>query len=194
MMTVREAAEVLGVAHDKITRKVRELFPDLVQKGITTYLNEAQVTAVKMAITSQLAAMIPTQNCVGRENEPAAKVVSAKTRLEKALLIQQAMRFQDEIIAEMEAENAALRAKSENGRPKVEFFDRAADSRDAVSLRDAASVLNMPGWGRNKIFALLRESGIIDGRNIPYREYQDRGLFRVIEQTWTDKEGKPISP
>jgi DNA-binding Lrp family transcriptional regulator len=109
-MTIREVAEVLGVAHDKITRKVRELFPELMQNGITTYLNEAQVTAVKLAITSQLAAMVPTQNCVGQENEMTTKVVSAKTRLEKALIIQQAMRLQGELIQELKAENNRLAA------------------------------------------------------------------------------------
>ena len=74
--------------------------------------------------------------------------------------------------------------------PKAEFFDQVAGSGDAISIREVAAVLNIPGWGRTKIFALLREQGVFDKRNIPYREYQDRGYFRVIEQEWTDKEGE----
>jgi phage antirepressor YoqD-like protein len=57
-------------------------------------------------------------------------------------------------------------------------------------MRDVAAALNIPDLGRNKIFELLRKKGVLDDRNIPYREYQDRGYFRVIEQKWTDKEGE----
>jgi excisionase family DNA binding protein len=47
-MTVREVAEVLGVSTDTIKNCIRDLFPDLMRNGRTTYLNEAQVTTVKM--------------------------------------------------------------------------------------------------------------------------------------------------
>jgi phage antirepressor YoqD-like protein len=36
----------------------------------------------------------------------------------------------------------------------------------------------------------LREQKVLDGRNVPYREYEDRGYFRVIEQKWADSEGE----
>jgi anti-repressor protein len=70
--------------------------------------------------------------------------------------------------------------------PEAAFFDQVADSKDAINMRNVAAILNMHGWGRNKIFKLLRKKGILDDRNLPYREYQDRGYFRVIEQQWTD--------
>jgi len=63
-----------------------------------------------------------------------------------------------------------------------------ASSKDALQMRDVAGVLNIPCWGRNKIFAFLRERKVLDARNVPYREYEDRGFFRVIEQKWTDNE------
>lgn len=65
-----------------------------------------------------------------------------------------------------------------------------ADSKTAKDMREVAAVLNLPGWGRNKIFAFLRDSGILDDKNLPYREYQDRRYFRVIETTWTDDTGE----
>lgn len=49
-MTVREAAEALGVSHDLVSKRVKELFPNIVKNGKTTRLNEAQITAVKMRI------------------------------------------------------------------------------------------------------------------------------------------------
>ena len=75
-------------------------------------------------------------------------------------------------------------------KPKVDFFDAVASSKDALQMRDVAGVLNIPCWGRNKIFAFLRERKVLDARNVPYREYEDRGFFRVIEQKWTDNEGE----
>jgi anti-repressor protein len=70
--------------------------------------------------------------------------------------------------------------------PKAAFYDQVADSRDAIDMRNAAAVLNIPGLGRNKLFALLRERKILDGNNIPYRDFQERGYFRVIEKSWFD--------
>jgi anti-repressor protein len=74
--------------------------------------------------------------------------------------------------------------------PKAAFYDQVADSRDAIEMRNVAAVLNIPGLGRNKLFALLRDKKIFDGNNIPYREYQERGYFRVIEKPWFDSRGE----
>jgi len=171
-MTVREVADVLGVTDDKIYRSAKELFPEIFINGKTTYLNEAQVTAVKMNL-----------------RKTAEVMAQPKTSLEKALLIKQAMQFQQEIIESLQTENTELKAKAESDKPKVEFYDQVAGSGDAISIREVAAILNIPGWGQNRIFALLRNMKILDIRNVPYREYQDRGYFRVIEQKWTDKEG-----
>lgn len=47
MMTVREVAEILGVNIRTIQQYVKELFPEKVRNGYTTYLNEMQITAIK---------------------------------------------------------------------------------------------------------------------------------------------------
>jgi phage antirepressor YoqD-like protein len=57
-------------------------------------------------------------------------------------------------------------------------------------MRNVAAALNIPGLGRTKLFALLREKKILDANNIPYREYQDRGYFRVVEKSWFDRKGE----
>jgi phage antirepressor YoqD-like protein len=110
-------------------------------------------------------------------------VTTSKSRVLRLQILQRQMQ---EIY---EAEIAELKEKAEADRPKVEFFDQVADSKDALQMRDVAAALNIPGLGRNKIFDVLRKKGVLDNRNIPYRSYQDLGYFRVIEQKWTDKEG-----
>ena len=106
------------------------------------------------------------------------------------MVMARALQMADRAIKTRELHIADLERKAEADRPKVEFFDAVADSCDALQMRDVAGVLNLPGMGRNKLFALLREKCVLDNRNIPYREYQDRGYFRVVEQKWTDKDGE----
>ena len=72
----------------------------------------------------------------------------------------------------------------EAAKPKVEFFDAVAESKDAIPMGDAAKVLNM-GIGRNKLFSILRQYKILMKNNRPYQEYVDRGYFRVIEQKYS---------
>ena len=46
-MTVREVAEILGVQEQLVRKHTRELYPDLMENGVATYLNEKQITAIK---------------------------------------------------------------------------------------------------------------------------------------------------
>jgi anti-repressor protein len=85
---------------------------------------------------------------------------------------------------------ARMRARLAIVEPKAEFFDQVADAKDARLMRDVAAVLNISGMGRNTIFKILREEKILDDRNVPYREFQDRGYFRVIERTWVANDGE----
>lgn len=73
-------------------------------------------------------------------------------------------------------------------KPKAEFFDAVANSKDAIDLGTAAKVLNM-GIGRTRLFKALRDLKILNKDNIPYQEYIDRGYFRTIEQKYTKPDG-----
>lgn len=76
-------------------------------------------------------------------------------------------------------------------KPKVEFFDTVADSKTAISMNEVAKVLNVKGYGRNKLFEFLRDSKVLDRWNVPYQKYVDSGWFRVIEQHY-QKNGEPV--
>ena len=76
-------------------------------------------------------------------------------------------------------------------KPKAEFFDAVADSKTAISMNDVAKVLNIKGYGRNNLFAFLRDNKILDKYNVPYQKYVDNGYFRVIEQKYT-KNGEVV--
>ena len=52
IMTVREVAEVLKVSGQAVRDAIKKLYPDSLINGVTTFLNEEQVTAIKLQIQS----------------------------------------------------------------------------------------------------------------------------------------------
>lgn len=74
-------------------------------------------------------------------------------------------------------------------KPKAEFFDAVADSKNAIQMSEVAKVLNYPGYGRNRLFEFLREKKVLMPNNQPYQKYVDCGYFRVVEQKYTKPNG-----
>lgn len=83
-----------------------------------------------------------------------------------------------------ENENKLLSEDNERMKPKADFFDAVADSKDAIEIGKVAKVLNYPGVGRNKLFDILRKQNVLMRDNIPYQKYIDNGCFRTIEQKY----------
>lgn len=75
-------------------------------------------------------------------------------------------------------------------KPKAQFFDQVASSKDAIDIGTAAKVLKVPGVGRNKLFEILRQERILMRNNQPYQTFVDRGYFRVVEQKYTKPNGE----
>lgn len=94
-----------------------------------------------------------------------------------------------ELALEQAKQIQALNSRIEEDKPKVEFFDAVADSKDAISIGEVAKTLNM-GIGRNRLFEILRNKSILQADNIPYQKYIDAGYFRVIEQKYTRPDGE----
>ena len=67
--------------------------------------------------------------------------------------------------------------------PKAEFYDMAADSSSLFSMADVAKTLDM-GFGRNKMFAKLRNKGILREDNTPYQRYVDAGYFKLVQSQY----------
>jgi phage antirepressor YoqD-like protein len=179
-----EVCRILGCDKSTLMRNWREIESvagaatvKKIEHGKPTYWTEFEVTLLLEKMKGN----------ANNQSDLPSRLEGVETSKSRALRIEL---LHKQIEAELEAEIAELKAKTEADRPKVEFFDQVADSKDAIQMRDVAAVLNIPGWGRNKIFALLRQLKILDDRNIPYRAYQDKGYFRVIEQEFTDAEGE----
>lgn len=73
--------------------------------------------------------------------------------------------------------------------PKAAFFDAVTESPDAIDMANVAKVLAVPGLGRNTLFLILRNLGILQQNNQPYQTHVDNGNFRIIEQKYTKRDG-----
>ncbi|UZQ86007.1 phage antirepressor KilAC domain-containing protein [Thermoclostridium stercorarium] len=63
--------------------------------------------------------------------------------------------------------------------PKAEQFDKFISGENYQDMNTTAKVL---GWGRNKLFAELRQRKILMSDNRPYQRYIDAGYFVVKEK------------
>lgn len=101
-----------------------------------------------------------------------------------------ALEIAHKTIDKMKNQNALLIAENQRMKPKEEFFDLVSGSKDAIEIGKVAKVLNYPGIGRNKLFEILRDKGILMKDNVPYQKYIDNGCFRTIEQKFSTPEGE----
>lgn len=82
---------------------------------------------------------------------------------------------------------AGLQATLEEQSPKVRFFDAVADASGAQSIAEVAKVL---GTGRTRLFAFLRDSGVLLEDNLPRQRHVDEGHFLVRQRVYTDASGE----
>ena len=133
VMTTKELAQALGVDVKTIQRTSTKLFDIDVVKSVsyggrpTQVFNEAQATAIKLEL----------------QNHSKVNALSPKTTLEKQLLIKQAMRLQDEMIAELQAQNEMQKAMIEEMQPKSDVYDSISDSATLQDLQTAAVTIGI---------------------------------------------------
>lgn len=68
----------------------------------------------------------------------------------------------------------------EKMKPKEEAFDVFIDAKNFQRMNDVAKSV---GYGRNKLFAFLRDKKILMECNTPYQTYIERGWFVVKQRT-----------
>jgi len=93
--------------------------------------------------------------------------------------------YADEVESHQQTKAIAAEMK-----PKADFYDHVVDSKDAMSFRDAAKLLNMrqdaaKPLGQNGLFEYCRNAGVLMGNNQPYQKHVDAGHFRVIESSYS---------
>lgn len=73
--------------------------------------------------------------------------------------------------------------------PKVQTYEILYESDAVVDIGEVSKTLNFKGVGRNNLFAILRQQGILNSNNEPYQEYVNRGYFKLIPTNYVDNFG-----
>lgn len=182
-MTVKEVSEILGVTERTVQRHLKSVRDSLdniveVQNGIKSLITEKEVTLIKKKIE------------LSGRNDVVNPITLPKTNLEKQLLIRQAMQLQNEMIAELEAENKQLKIENEQQKPKVEYFDTLINRGNSTNIRNTAKELKIP---ERQFIKMLQLNGFLyrDKHNqlCPYSEYIQKGYFEVKEWQQGEKTG-----
>lgn len=92
-----------------------------------------------------------------------------------------------ELKAEKEARELAERNAAEKQKqielqaPKVDFYDRVTKSDSTFDMNEVSKVLKYDKMGRNNLFKILREKGILNADNQPYQKFVAQGYFKLVE-------------
>ena len=182
-MTVKEVACVLGVTERTVQRHLKAIRENLdnvveVKNGVQASITEAEVTLIKKKIETS-----------GRSDIIVPSALP-KTNLEKQLLIRQAMQLQNEMIAELEAENEQLKIENAQAKPKAEYYDTLIEQGNSTSLRNTAKELGIP---EKQFIKQLQLDGYLyrdkHSQLCPYAEYVKKGYFEVKEWQHGKKSG-----
>jgi phage antirepressor YoqD-like protein len=164
-MTIKEIAYALNVTERFIQLKVKELFPDIVKNGLTTYLNEMQIAIIKNQI---------------EKNPHLERSFEVENDTAMALKLYEAGEYFKNKYEEIKKENEVLK-------PKAIIYDDFIEINDLHSMADSAKIIDC-GIGRNKLFQFLRDSKILKSDNTPYQSQIDNGYFKIKIKVNTDIE------
>lgn len=163
IMTVREVAEVLKVSGQAVRDAIKKLYPDSLINGVTTFLNEEQVTAIKLQI----------QSGGNRYLKDNFEVINVKTDLEKELLIFQAMQFQQEKINKLQSE-----IDQANNQIKMLVHD----FKKLYTTTEIAKELNMKSaQDLNFRLSKMNIQYKQNGTWVLYSDYSDKGYTSIKE-------------
>ena len=191
----RSVAEHFGKEHAKVIRSIEGIIsetPKVASQKMfykTTYKVEGNNKSYKMYLMNRNDFSLLVMGFTGaRAMEWKLRYIDAFNEMETQLVKKNILTlpdFTNPVEAarawanEYEAKQKAL---TENAvmKPKADFYDTVANTESLFSMADVAKTLDM-GIGRNKLFAFLRDKGILDKDNHPYQKYVDAGYMRLIE-------------
>ena len=125
--------------------------------------------------------------CMLSRTEKAHKIRDYFIKIEQAWNTPEMIMKRALEIANQKAAEATQKLLENNH--KIEFYNEVTESRTATDIGTVAKLLNFKNVGRNTLFEILRNKGILQTNNIPYQKYVDQGYFRVIESKWNDSYG-----
>lgn len=177
-ITSMQIAEVTGKRHSDILRDIRDESEKLQNSGIDTER--------KFALSARVD---PT----GRKipyyiltKEGVLQLAARYDAVVRAKLIELAVRQETHRVPKTFAEALRLAADLEEERqkllPKAQGYDYLMNAEGTVTIGEAAKLLDIPGFGPQKIFKLLIVEEIIFKRGDSYLPYQQYRNHFIVKQ------------
>lgn len=66
--------------------------------------------------------------------------------------------------------------------PKASKYDQFLDSDGYMSMSDLAKLINIKGFGRNKLMEFLRDAKVLMSNNTPYQRFMNQEYFKVVQK------------
>ena len=166
LATVKEVADVLGVDPEAIKKHVRELYPDLMQNGRTTYLDEREVTEIK------------------RRMMPTTQVVGSVTSLDIAEMTLKVIEYHRSEADRLRSELAVSFNALVLAAPKVEMAEALMRCDRNMSITDACKHFGL--HPKTEVFPYLRHHGYLTTRDLPTQAAIDAGYLELKETVLRD--------
>ena len=180
-VTTKELAQALNVSVDTVTRTAAKILDlsavqrRVINGGQSMIFDEVQATMLKKEIAKH-------------HNLASRQIDTATTELEVISNALNAFKALQDLYTHKEAEyKATIEAQKEKialDAPKVDTYNRIANSTGLKTMQEAAKLL---GIGSNTLFSVLRDKRIFyrsNGVNLPAEKYIKRGLFEVKEEPY----------
>ncbi|WP_065202541.1 phage antirepressor KilAC domain-containing protein [Chromobacterium subtsugae] len=191
-MSSREIAELCEKEHKNVIRDIRVMLDEL---GGGSDLSHVQESKDLRGYTSSIS--LPkdlTLTLIAGYNVRLRKrIIDRWMELEQKVAAPVLPDFQDPVAAARawadqlegrqiaEQQKVLLEHKVAEQAPKVQFHDDVANTINCQTMDEVAKEL---GTGRNRLYAFLREKGVLMQSNEPYQRFIDQGYFRVIPSPW----------
>jgi phage antirepressor YoqD-like protein len=190
-MSSREIAELTGKQHQDVLRDIRVML-DQLELGASSfagsYLSAQNKTLPCFKLPKDLSITLVSGYSVPMRH----RIVTRWMELEGQQQIQVPAlprTYKEALLALVaaEEEKEALAAQVRVLEPKAQFHDAVVAAVNDQTVQEVAKVL---GTGQNRLFAFLRDAGLLMHDNLPYQRHVDAGHFRVVERTFEDRRGE----
>lgn len=196
----REVAEMIGKAHNKLMRDIRDYIDQLGESkiGHTDFFSESTYTTAqnkvlpRYLITKEGCEFIAHKLTGVKGTEFTAKYIKRFHQMENIIKEHVPQGKELLALAVLEAQKTIEEqtAQIEEMKPKAIFADAVATSHTSILIGDLAKILKQNGveTGQKRLFEWLRENGYLSKRkgtewNSPTQKSMNLGLFEVKETT-----------
>lgn|GEM_PF-422234 len=203
-MSSQDIADLVGSRHDNVKTTVERLvnrgvitFTALQEKprsqgrpGMEYVFRGEQGKRDSIIVVAQLSPEF-TAKLVDRWQELEAEVAKpAPANLNDAAALRGLLLGYTEKVMELEHQVGIQAEKIAEDKPKADYYAHVRDSKNTDTVGDFAKIL---GFGRNKLFAWLRDQNILMHNNMPQQKHIDQGHFRVLDKDYTSDNGNRVT-